>query len=137
MKEEKKMNKTIRTIFSLLLLLSLLCTAVLPVFAVEAESPRTLTISSPEDFLRFSENCVRDVYSKDLVVSLDADLDFTGTECKAVPSFSGTFEGNHHTIRGVTLETEGSYQGLFRYLTDTALVKDLTVVAEIRPEPYP
>lgn len=142
------MNKTLKKGFSLLLSLSLLSCLTLPVLAEEAKAPQKedaqaaeetvpqkqeLTISSMEDFLRFRENCIRDVYSRDLTVSLKTDLDFTGIPFEAVPSFSGTFLGNKHTIKGISLNAEGSDQGLFRHLTATALIKDLHVEGELSP----
>ena len=101
----------------------------------ESEVPaKTIIIDSVRDFEDFARHCVRDVYSENLIVSLEADLDFKGKEFTAVPSFSGIFEGNRHTIKGITLNTEGSVQGLFRYLTETAVVKDLTVSGTFQPE---
>ena len=130
------MNKKL---LSILLSLCLLASLLLPVMAAENEEAeeketRTLTISSMEAFLSFSESCVKDVYSKDLIVELKTDLDFTGLDFSPVPSFSGTFHGNKHTIKGIRLEAQGSNLGFFRYLTETALVQDLTVQGELIPQ---
>ena len=132
------MHKHFKKIISLLMMISLLTSFMMPVLAEDAEKAETpeirqLTISSMEDFEAFREACVRDIYSRDLEVTLKTDLNFSGREFSAIPSFSGTFNGNHHTIKGILLKTEGSGQGLFRYLTDTAVVKDLTVMGEILP----
>lgn len=132
------MNKTLKSIFCMVLLSALALSLVLPVMAAEetepAEPAKSITINSMEDFIQFSKDCVRDVYSQDLTVFLETDLDFSGMEFQAVPTFSGTFLGQRHIIKGIKLETEGSYQGIFRYLTKTARVENLTVFAEITPE---
>ena len=132
------MHKYRKMTTAFLLAVFLLSCLTIPMLAKEnedipEEALRSLVISSEEEFEQFARDCVRDVYSQNLQVSLTADLDFTGREFRPVPSFSGTFEGNRHTIKGIALQEEGSVLGLFRYLTETAVVKDLTVLGEISP----
>jgi hypothetical protein len=86
------------------------------------------------DFLEFAEACRLDSYSLGLTVSLEADLDLSGRVFESVPIFCGTFRGNGHTVRGVELTGAGSVQGLFRYLTQEAVVMGLTVEGSIAPE---
>lgn len=123
---------------SILLCFLLLTATVLPVSATNWETSEEvrqpdLVIADEKAFLAFAENCRLDSYSQDLYVVLDADLDLSDTEFKGIPIFCGTFDGQGHTIKGIELTTDGSVQGLFRYLTDTALVQNLTVFALINP----
>lgn len=127
------MNKYLRTTVCGLLLLALLAGFISPVFAEEAETP-DLTITTVEEFLAFAQNCVLDTYSEALTVSLEADLDLQDTEFTGIPSFSGTFQGNNHVIIGLSLTKEGSVQGLFRYLTEQAVVENLSVQGTISPD---
>ena len=143
------MTKKIMQFLSLLLCLSLLLTVALPVWAVETEqaeeeireetvkeSPapaRKLYISSAKDFLKFAENCRLDQYSRNLEVTLKADIDLRGTGFEGVPIFCGTFNGNYHTVT-VEITAEGSNMGLFRYLTETALVRALHVEGTVAPQ---
>ena len=106
--------------------------AALPAAAAPKEEAQ-LTLHSSDDFLSFAEKCREDAYSQNLTVSLEQDIDLTGIDFEGVPSFSGTFLGHGHTIQGLSLTGEGSVQGLFRYLTKTARVADLTVAGDIRP----
>ncbi len=124
-----------KKIISLLLSLMLILAAALPVCADEAETPqiRRITISNLKSFEKLAENCRLDSYSQDLVVSLQTDLDLEGRDFKGIPIFNGRFEGNGHTIRGVNLTEEGSAQGFFRYLTDTAVVADLHLEGTVQP----
>ncbi len=127
------MNKYLRAVVCGLLLLALLTGFIAPVFAEESETA-DLVISTPEELCAFAENCVLDTYSSGLTVSLEADLDLQGADFSGSPSFSGTFQGNHHVISGLSLTEEGSIQGLFRYLTKDAVVENLSVQGTISPE---
>ena len=113
----------------------LLVSMAMPVHADPAEDTEVvfLSISSPEEFLTFAQNCRLDTYSQNLQVSLENDLDFSATSFVSVPIFSGTFAGNGHALTGISLSDDGSMQGLFRYLTETAVVSDLTVNGQIHP----
>lgn len=94
----------------------------------------TTTIASTKDFLAFAEKCRIDSFSQNRIVELKADISLADTDFTGIPIFCGTFRGNGHTISGLHIGEEGSYAGLFRYLTDTALVQDLTIQATIQPE---
>ena len=118
-----------RKLISLILCLCLV--AALPI-AVQAEE-NVLRINSLEDFLQFAENCRLDAYSQGLTVKLYRDLDLTGADFAGIPSFSGTFEGNGYHIKGLELTHAGSYVGLFRYLTQDAVVRDLHVEGYVAP----
>ena len=133
------MNKKI---ISLLLCIFLLIGMAVPAYAeepAETEEPaeevvwRELTITTTEEFLEFAENCRLDTYSRNLAVTLKGDIDLTGRDFAGVPVFSGSFDGEGHQITGLNIKNDGSMQGLFRYLTDTATVQDLTVSGNVQP----
>ena len=136
-------RKFLTPALSLLLALGLLAPAILPVQAKEAEEApeaeteqtpqRELHIDSLDRFLHFAEQCRLDGYSRNLTVFLDCDLDLSGTDFRGIPIFCGTLEGNKHSISGFTYTEDGSNQGLFRYLTETAEVKNLTVEGTLTP----
>ena len=118
-----------------LLAILLLLSVALPAFAEETEAEENIySVSTREEFFAFAENCRMDSFSQDLIVSLDADLNLAGAEFSGVPIFCGTFLGNGHTIRGLVLKGEGSYRGLFRYLTKTARVENLKIEGLLIPE---
>lgn len=118
------MRKRIFSIFLTCLLVSFLA---MPVAAAKKEEKEPLVIENTAQFLAFAEACRLDTYSRELTVSLETDIDLSEQQFLPVPIFSGTFEGNGHTISGLQLTADGSVQGLFRYLTDTAVVRNLTV----------
>ena len=127
-----------KRIISLLVCLVMLMGMALPVCAEETESPEepvvtTLRIATREDFLTFAENCRLDTYSLNMEVSLDADIDLTGCSFRGIPIFSGTFDGQGHLISGLNISGDGSMQGLFRYLTATATVRNLSVSGTVQP----
>lgn len=103
-------------------------------FPARAEKTNTITISSTEEFLDFTRNCTLDSYSVNLEVLLECDLDLSGTGFEGIPIFSGHFDGNYHTVRGINLSHDGSVQGFFRYLTEAAHVEDLDLEGLILPQ---
>ena len=116
--------------FAALLLAGLLLSGqVLPALAAAPD----LVIDSREDFLAFAGNCTSDTWSQGLTVSLTADIDLSGSGFTSIPIFQGTFHGNGHTIQGFSLTGKGSRMGLFRTLTGTAVVDDLTVEGTVAP----
>lgn len=118
---------------SLLLALCLAVLTALPVLAAEEEGP-VVSLRSAQDIFRLAESCREDAYSRGLTVSLDADIDLEGAEFEGIPSFSGTFLGNGHTIQGFRLVSSGSTQGFFRYLTQTAQVQELNLLGSVAPD---
>jgi len=92
-----------------------------------------LTIATVEEFLDFAENCRMDSYSEDLTVQLEADIDLTGVDFAGIPIFCGRFEGCGYTIKGVELDRKGSVVGLFRYLEQEAVIRDLVVYGDVVP----
>lgn len=128
------MNKIMIRLIALLLCGVLLLGLISAVLAdEEAGGENTVYISSTEDLLEFAENCRLDSYSQGLTVYLTADIDLADTGFSGIPIFSGTFVGGGKIISGMELTGEGSYQGLFRYLTETAAVSGLTVSGNAAP----
>lgn len=126
------MNKRI---LSLLLSLFLLIAIAVPAVADNEEpAAQELRITSLEDFLTFAENCRLDSFSQNLTVCLGCDLDLSSAELEGIPIFCGTFLGNGHTITGISITADGSFQGLFRYLTVDATVQDLNIEGDIHPK---
>lgn len=120
-------------------LLALFLCLVLPMTAAAQETsaekaPRFLPISTLEQFLTFVENCRLDSYSENLQVTLHADLDLTGVSFSGVPVFCGSFDGQGHTISGLSITEDGSNLGLFRYLSKEARVQRLHVEGTVSPK---
>ena len=100
--------------------------------ASSQSSRKELVISDAAGLIQLSESCRLDSYSKELYVTLSADITLTG-EFTPIPVFGGIFDGNGHTISGLNVTGDGSYSGLFRYVQRGALVKDLTVKGTVSP----
>ena len=95
---------------------------------------KIISISSAEEFRDFSLNCRSSAWSIGLSVNLTGDIDFGGRAIMPVPSFSGTFFGNGHTIKNFSCGSNGSHQGLFRYLEEGGRIVDLQVSGSITPD---
>ena len=91
----------------------------------------TIIIGSVDDLLQLSENCKLDAYSRDKTVYLETDLSLDGVVFVPIPTFGGVFDGQGHTISGLSLEGDASHMGLFRYVQEGGTVKNLTVTGNI------
>ena len=100
---------------------------------VDIYAANTVTISTRKDFLRFAKNCTLDSWSAGKTVVLTADIDVGRVNFSPIPIFGGTFEGNGHTISGLSLEQDGSQLGLFRYVAEGGVVKNLKVEGNVTP----
>lgn len=123
------MNR-VKRLWALLTCLALLASLTLPAAAEET----SFTIHSPEDWAEFVRLSTRDVWSQGMTVELNADLDLSESGSTPVPIFQGIFHGNGHTISGVSYTDKGSKVGLFRTLTQSAVVEDLTVTGTLEPQ---
>ena len=109
-----------------LLLLATLLLGLCP--SVFADDTAIVThIKTVEDLNRLAENCRLDSWSQGRTVSLDADIALDGADFSGIPSFGGTFQGNGHTISGLSLSGKASFAGLFRTIQETGTVKNLNV----------
>ena len=122
--------KRIQKWSALFMAVTLLFTLAAPA-ALAAES--AVTIKTAEDLAELSRNCTLDTWSQGKTVILENDLDLHGIDFTPIPTFSGTFQGNGHTISGLTLTSSGNVRGLFRYIQNGATVQDLTVTGTIHP----
>ena len=122
------MNRNLHRAAAWGLALLLVCQLVLPAAAAESD---TIHIQSREDWDALVQHCRLDTWSQGKTVVLDRDLDLTGAQ--SIPTFGGVFEGGGHTIRGLLLNDEGAHQGLFRYIQEGAVVRELTVSGRVTP----
>lgn len=126
----KKINRRHRSL-ALFLAIMLFITSFIPYTAMAAEGDSTISIQTAEDLKALAKNCTLDTWSQGKTVVLQADIDISGTGFTAIPSFGGTFEGNGHTISGLSLSDGVSYQGLFRYIQESGTVQNLHVTGTV------
>lgn len=101
--------------------------------ALAAEGGDTIHLRTAEDLTEFSKNCTLDRWSQGKTVYLEADLDLKGSDFTPIPTFGGTFEGQGHTISGLSITGSGNVRGLFRYIQPSGQVHDLTVEGDVDP----
>lgn len=122
--------KRIRKAGALLLALLLLLSTAVPAMAAETAA---IFIQTAGDLTALAKSCSLDVWSQGKTVVLTADIDLTGVDVVPIPTFGGTFDGGGHTISGLSLTGSGSAQGLFRYIQERGVVRDLTVEGTVAP----
>lgn len=98
------------------------------------DAASVILINNKEDFQTFANSCYTQEYSAGIVFSLQTDLDLTDAAVMPVPLFCGIFEGNGHEIRGVELQYSGSDLGLFRYVEEGAVIRNLHVSGNINAD---
>ena len=128
------MKKHINRVFATLLCVILLCTTIPVAFATD-DVPEGYTPIADAWDLYFMRNALNGNFILTADIDLTGylvsggDLDNNGRGWAPIGEyyyypFSGTFDGNGHTIKGLRIEdTQTGYAGLFGYLTGT--VKDL------------
>ena len=119
-------------ITSFILSLIMLFTAFLPA-AVYAAEQDTLYIRSEGDLVKLAKRCSLDSWSAGKTVILEKDIDLSKSKFKNIPYFSGEFNGNMHTIKGLKVSDSASTSGFFRYIAEGAVVYDLNLEADINP----
>ena len=125
---KRKSSKFLSLLLAAVLLLSLIAPA-----ALAAGTADTIYLRTAEDLAGFSRNCTLDSWSQGKTVYLEADIDLTGVDFAPIPTFGGTFEGQGHTISGLSITGSGNVRGLFRYIQPTGSVRDLHVRAASLP----
>lgn len=132
-----KKNKWIRGAAALLTALLVLP---LPAFAAKQEAQTEeetvyteFTVSSAADLEALAARCRLDSASRNLSVRLTTDISLEGYQELTIPTFGGIFDGGGHTIRGVIIHADGSHFGLFRYVQENAVIKNLNVTGRVLP----
>lgn len=121
-----------KRILSCFLIILLIFSAVLPCFADTDDS--TIHIKSADDLISLSEKCTLDTWSLGKTVLLDCDIDLSGSDYRSIPVFSGTFDGQGHTIKNLKIDYSGSGLGLFRHIGRGGQVINLKVSGNISPD---
>ena len=125
---KRKSSKFLSLLLAAVLLLSLIAPA-----ALAAGTADTIYLRTAEDLAGFSRNCTLDSWSQGRIVRLQADIDLSGTDFTPIPTFGGTFEGQGHTISGLSITGSGNVRGLFRYIQPSGVVRDLSVEGRVDP----
>ena len=116
---------------SLTLLYALLFQLCAP--AIAAGDPDTVYLTNAESLRAFAEQCAYDAWSEGKTVVLQRDIALGGGDFLPIASFGGTFEGNGHTISGLSVTASVSPAGLFGTVAETGVVRDLTVEGSVAP----
>lgn len=99
--------------------------------AKEELEVETIEIATPQDLEQLAENCHIDEWSRNKIVSLTTDIDLAGSEFLNIPVFSGTFNGNGHTISNYRYNGDGYVTGFFRYIEEGGVVENLYITGNV------
>ncbi len=98
-----------------------------------AENTEVVIIKSVDDFISLAEKSGDDSHTRDKVFKLDRDLDLTGRDVSPIQTFCGSFDGQGHTISGFYYDGMLSGMGLFRTISDSGEVRDLSIKVNMVP----
>jgi len=115
-----------------LLLCGVLCLS-LSLPALAAGENEVVYLRTAEDLRALSDHCALDSWSRDKRVILTADISLHGVDFDPIATFSGTFDGGGHTIRGLQVTDELSPAGLFLTVERGAVISGLTVEGQVSP----
>ena len=131
--------------FTSVLLALVLCAALLCIGAAAADAGDAIEIGTAEELEKIG---VDEKYPLNGNYVLTADINLGGEEKPWTPigsnkdhAFTGTFDGNGHTISGLYMNAQSAGNqtrglGLFSYLGSDGTVKNLTVEGDIAPEDH-
>lgn len=97
------------------------------------ENITTVKINTVNDLIHLSEKSIYDDYTRNKVFVLENDLDLTDIDFEPISIFAGTFEGNKHSITGLSLSKTGSDIGFFRFVEAGANINNLKIEGCIQP----
>ena len=86
-----------------------------------------ISVSTEEDLALLALDCQLDAWSRDKYVVLENDIVLKEHSGLSIPSFGGIFDGGGHTVSGLELTAEGSVWGMFRYVQEGSVVRNLSV----------
>lgn len=92
-----------------------------------------ITVSTEEELVRLVEDCQLDSWSRDKYIQLQDDIILTEHVDLSIPSFGGIFDGGGHRISNLEITRAGSAQGLFRYIQESGMVRNLEVSGRVLP----
>ena len=93
-----------------------------------------ICISDEEELAELAANCELDSWSVDKYVKLEKNITLSEHCDLMIPTFGGIFDGNGYTISNLEIGATGSATGLFRYIRQGAVVRNLTVTGRVYPE---
>lgn len=96
-------------------------------------SKEEIRIRTAEEFLAFAQSCSFDAWSRDKTVYLEHDIALDGTAFQPIATFGGVFDGQGHTISGLTLDGSFAPIGLFRVLQEQGTIQNLHLSATVAP----
>ena len=88
------------------------------------------TVSTPEQLIAWADEVRNGNYSLDCTLAADITLtgNWTPVGTTLANQYTGTFDGNGHTISGLTVTGSNEYAGLFGYIGSGGTVKNVKLV---------
>lgn len=126
-------RKSLTRIWAMLLIGVITLSLAAPAAQAAAKEEDAIYLETAEDLLELADQCRLDTWSQGKTVYLKADISLDGIDFRPIPSFGGTFEGNGHTISGLSLTGSITPAGVFGSIQASGVVKNLNVSGSVTP----
>ncbi len=126
-------RKSLTRIWSMLLIGVITLSLAAPAAQAAVKEEDVIYLETAEDLLELADQCRLDTWSQGKTVYLKADISLDGIDFRPIPSFGGTFEGNGHTISGLSLTGSITPAGVFGSIQASGVVKNLNVSGSVTP----
>lgn len=93
----------------------------------------TIKVSTVQDLNSLAAMCRLDKQSEKIYVELENDISYAGEAFTPIPYFKGIFNGNGHTISGVTCLNTTEPVGLFSTVGTGGIIRNLQVTGALQP----
>lgn len=113
--------------------LLLACALSVPLSVPALAEEEAILIASAEDLVSLAQSCALDAWSEGKTVRLTGDISLASVDFSPIPTFSGIFDGDGHTVSGLELSARLSPAGLFSVVREGAEIRNLTVSGRVAP----
>ena len=106
-------------------------TSTIDSLTLDQDASGAYLVDSAQDFIKLKRWIELDHDMAGQTVKLTRDIDLTGTGFSGLGSFSGTFNGDGHTVTGWDIYKDNQSAGFFRFVNQGGVVENLTLKGSV------
>lgn len=137
---EEKMKINIKKITALALSINMILQPLSIVVYADTQNAQAVNpeqdiiyIDSATALKEISKNATTEEFTLGKSYALSSDIDLSNEDFTPIPVFSGTLDGQGHTIKGLSISEKSSDAGLIGLIGEQGVVKNLNIEGNIAP----
>ena len=137
---EEKMKINIKKIMALALSINMILQPLSIVVYADTQNAQAVNpeqdiiyIDSATALKEISKNATTEEFTLGKSYALSSDIDLSNEDFTPIPVFSGTLDGQGHTIKGLSISEKSSDAGLIGLIGEQGVVKNLNIEGNIAP----